>query len=78
MNDPHEHAVAIVGVGAAIEYIASWGEGPDLRSKLVSAVGAIADWEHELAHRSAASPPAPRSVSIAPVLATLPTSMPSW
>ena len=40
---------AIVGVKAAIEYIASWGEGLDLRSKLVSAVGAIAAWEHELA-----------------------------
>ncbi|MGB5892143.1 MAG: cysteine desulfurase-like protein [Thermoanaerobaculia bacterium] len=40
---------AIVGVRAAIEYIASWGEGPDPRSKLVSAVGAIAAWEHEVA-----------------------------
>ncbi|MGB6363848.1 MAG: cysteine desulfurase-like protein [Thermoanaerobaculia bacterium] len=40
---------AIVGVRAAIEYIASWGEGPDPRSKLVSAVEAIAAWEHEVA-----------------------------
>jgi cysteine desulfurase family protein (TIGR01976 family) len=40
---------AIVGVRAAIEYIASWGDGPDLRSKLESAVGAIAAWEHEVA-----------------------------
>jgi cysteine desulfurase family protein (TIGR01976 family) len=40
---------AIAGVEAAIEYLASWGEGPDLRSRLISAVGAIAAWEHEVA-----------------------------
>jgi cysteine desulfurase family protein (TIGR01976 family) len=40
---------AIAGVEAAIEYLASWGEGPDLRSMLISAVGAIAAWEHEVA-----------------------------
>lgn len=40
---------AIVGVKAAIEYLASWGDGPDLRSRLLSAVAAIADYEHDLA-----------------------------
>jgi cysteine desulfurase family protein (TIGR01976 family) len=40
---------AIVGIRAAIEYIASWGDGPDLTSKLESAVAAIADWEHQVA-----------------------------
>jgi cysteine desulfurase family protein (TIGR01976 family) len=39
---------AIAGVGAAIEYIATWGEGPDPRARLVSAMEAIAGWEHEV------------------------------
>jgi cysteine desulfurase family protein (TIGR01976 family) len=40
---------AIVGVKAGIEYIASWGEGPDLRSRVVSGMTAIAAYEHGLA-----------------------------
>jgi cysteine desulfurase family protein (TIGR01976 family) len=40
---------AIAGVGAAVEYIASWGEGPDLRARLESAMVGIAGWEHEVA-----------------------------
>ncbi len=40
---------AIVGVKAGIEYIASWGEGPDLRSRIVSAMTSIAGYEHALA-----------------------------
>ena len=40
---------AIVGVKAGIEYIASWGEGSDLRSRIVSAMNAIAAYEHRLA-----------------------------
>lgn len=42
---------AIAGVLAAIEYIASWGEGESLRSRIVSGVADIADWEHELGRR---------------------------
>jgi cysteine desulfurase family protein (TIGR01976 family) len=40
---------AIAGVGAAIEYIASWGEGATLRDRLVSAMEAIHVYEHGLA-----------------------------
>ncbi len=40
---------AIAGVKAAIEYIASWGEGTGLRDRLVSAMTAIGAHEHELA-----------------------------
>ena len=40
---------ALVGVKAAVDYIASWGEGTDLRQRVVSAMTAIAGWEHGLA-----------------------------
>jgi len=40
---------AIAGVRAAIEYIASWGDGAALRERLVSAMRAIARHEHGLA-----------------------------
>lgn len=40
---------AIAGVKAAIEYIASWGEGSSLRARLVSAMEAIYAHEHGLA-----------------------------
>lgn len=39
---------ALAGVKAAIEYIASWGEGATLRERIVSAMEGIAAWEHEL------------------------------
>jgi cysteine desulfurase family protein (TIGR01976 family) len=39
---------ALVGVKAAIEYIASWGEGGGLRERIVSAMNGIAGWEHEV------------------------------
>jgi cysteine desulfurase family protein (TIGR01976 family) len=37
---------ALVGVKAAVEYIASWGEGGRLRERIVSAMNGIAGWEH--------------------------------
>jgi len=40
---------AIAGVKAAIEYVASWGAGASLRERVVSAMEAIAAWEHALA-----------------------------
>ncbi len=40
---------AIAGVRAAIEYIASWGEGATLRERVVAAMAAIAAREHSLA-----------------------------
>jgi selenocysteine lyase/cysteine desulfurase len=40
---------AIAGVKAAVEYIASWGEGATLRQRLVSAMEAIREYEHGLA-----------------------------
>jgi cysteine desulfurase family protein (TIGR01976 family) len=40
---------AISGTGAAVEYIASFGEGKDLREKTVSAMGRLAKYEHILA-----------------------------
>jgi cysteine desulfurase family protein (TIGR01976 family) len=40
---------AIAGVKAAIEYIASWGDGATMRDRLVSAMEGIAAWEHALA-----------------------------
>jgi cysteine desulfurase family protein (TIGR01976 family) len=40
---------AIAGVKAAIDYIASWGEGETLRGRLVSAMAGIAAHEHEVA-----------------------------
>jgi selenocysteine lyase/cysteine desulfurase len=39
---------ALAGVKAAIEYIASWGEGTTLRERLVAAMTAIAGREHGL------------------------------
>lgn len=39
---------ALVGAAAAVEYIASWGEGGTLRERIVSAMEGIAAWEHEL------------------------------
>lgn len=42
---------AIVGAGAAIDYIASWGHGDGYRAQLVDAMTSIADWEHQLAKR---------------------------
>ena len=40
---------AIVSVAAAIEYIASWGQGNNLRERLTDAMGQIYVYEHELA-----------------------------
>jgi cysteine desulfurase family protein (TIGR01976 family) len=40
---------AIAGVKAAVEYVASWGTGGTLRERVVSAMEAIAAWEHALA-----------------------------
>jgi cysteine desulfurase family protein (TIGR01976 family) len=40
---------ALAGVKAAIEYIASWGEGESLRERVVSAMSAIAAYEHGVA-----------------------------
>ncbi|MFP4482105.1 MAG: cysteine desulfurase-like protein [Thermovirgaceae bacterium] len=40
---------AISGTGAAVEYIASFGEGEDLREKIVSAMNRLAEYEHILA-----------------------------
>jgi cysteine desulfurase family protein (TIGR01976 family) len=39
---------ALAGVKAAVDYIASWGEGADLRSRIVSAMAGISEWEHGL------------------------------
>ncbi|HKV12478.1 MAG TPA: cysteine desulfurase-like protein [Thermoanaerobaculia bacterium] len=39
---------ALAGVKAAIEYIASWGQGTALRERAVSAMEGIAAWEHSL------------------------------
>jgi cysteine desulfurase family protein (TIGR01976 family) len=40
---------SIAGTAAAVEYLASWGKGPDLRARLVHAMEDIAAYEHELA-----------------------------
>jgi cysteine desulfurase family protein (TIGR01976 family) len=40
---------AIAGVTAAVQYVASWGEGETLRQRLVSAMEAIGAWERQLA-----------------------------
>jgi cysteine desulfurase family protein (TIGR01976 family) len=40
---------ALAGVTAAVEYLASWGEGGDLRARVVSAMDGIAAYEHGLA-----------------------------
>jgi len=37
---------ALIGVKAAVEYIASWGEGGSLRERIVSAMNGIAGYEH--------------------------------
>lgn len=42
---------ALAGVTAAVEYLASWGEGGDLRTRLVSAMEGIAAYEHDLARQ---------------------------
>lgn len=42
---------ALAGVEAAIEYLASWGEGESLRARLVSAMSDIAAHEHRVAAR---------------------------
>ncbi|HEY3569964.1 MAG TPA: cysteine desulfurase-like protein [Thermoanaerobaculia bacterium] len=39
---------ALIGVKAAVEYIASWGEGGSLRERIVSAMNGIAGYEHEV------------------------------
>jgi cysteine desulfurase family protein (TIGR01976 family) len=38
----------LMGVKAAIEYIASWGKGSNLREQIVTAMQDIAQYEHEL------------------------------
>ncbi|MGD2115560.1 MAG: cysteine desulfurase-like protein [Acidobacteriota bacterium] len=40
---------ALAGLTAAIEYLASWGTGDDLRGRLVSAMEGVAAYEHGLA-----------------------------
>ena len=40
---------ALAGVKAAIEYVASWGDGATLRERLVSAMTSIGRYEHALA-----------------------------
>jgi cysteine desulfurase family protein (TIGR01976 family) len=42
---------AIVGVAAAVEYLASWGEGTNLREKLASAMEKVGDHERRVALR---------------------------
>jgi cysteine desulfurase family protein (TIGR01976 family) len=42
---------ALVGVKAAVEYIASWGDGGTLRERIVSAMEGIAGYEHGLGLR---------------------------
>jgi cysteine desulfurase family protein (TIGR01976 family) len=39
---------ALAGVKAAVEYLAAWGEGESLRQRIVSAMTAIAAYEHGL------------------------------
>lgn len=45
------HHAALVGVGAAIDFVASWGRGADLRQRLVDAMAGIGEWEGALARR---------------------------
>ncbi len=45
------HHAALVGVGAAIDFLASWGRGDDLRQQLVDAMSGIGEWEGALARR---------------------------
>ena len=42
---------ALAGVGAAIDWVASWGSGDDLRARLVDAFAGIGDWERSLTAR---------------------------
>ena len=42
---------ALAGVAAAVEYIASWGEGDDLRERAVSAMAGISAHERAVAER---------------------------
>jgi cysteine desulfurase family protein (TIGR01976 family) len=42
---------SLAGVAAAVEYIASHGEGADLRSRLVAAMTAITEYERKLSRR---------------------------
>jgi cysteine desulfurase family protein (TIGR01976 family) len=42
---------ALAGVAAAVEYIAGWGEGGDLRSRVVSAMEGISAYERSVAGR---------------------------
>lgn len=44
-----QNHAAIAGVKAAVEYIATFGEGSDQRTRLVSAMESIAAYEHRLA-----------------------------
>jgi selenocysteine lyase/cysteine desulfurase len=43
------NSAAIDGVRAAVEYIASWGQGTSLRERIVDAMMQIGAYEHELA-----------------------------
>lgn len=45
------HHAALAGVGAAIDFVASWGRGADLRQRLVDAMAGIGEWEGALARR---------------------------
>ncbi len=40
---------ALAGVAAAVEYLASWGEGSSLRARVVSAMKGISEYEHGVA-----------------------------
>ncbi len=42
---------ALAGVGAAIDFLASWGRGDELRDRLVDALTGIGEWEGALARR---------------------------
>ncbi len=42
---------ALVGVGAAIDFLASWGRGEDPRQRLIDAMTGIGEWEAALARR---------------------------
>lgn len=42
---------ALIGVGAAIDFLASWGQGETLRARLVDAMTGIGAWEEALARR---------------------------
>jgi cysteine desulfurase family protein (TIGR01976 family) len=46
---------ALMGVTAAVDYLASWGNGATRRARVISAMRAIGEYEHRLAHRYAKS-----------------------